>query len=93
MVWLACLRTLVWVAALLRLLVQEQAKGKEEVFFLPSLLLRALHADLPESAPEQEPGMDVRGALRVIAMDLLGIDSEAAWGCSASRKLCESNQD
>ncbi len=28
--------TSVWVAALLSLLVQEQAKGKKEVFFLPS---------------------------------------------------------
>jgi hypothetical protein len=31
---------------MLRLLVQEQAKGKEEVFFLPFLLLRALLAGL-----------------------------------------------
>ncbi len=32
--WHACARVIF--AALLRLLVQEQAKGKEEVFFLPS---------------------------------------------------------
>ncbi len=37
--------------------------------------------------------MDVRGALRVIVKDLLDIDAEATWDCSASRELSESNQD
>jgi hypothetical protein len=45
--------TCVGIAALLRLLVQEQAKGKKEVFFLPFVLLRALQADLPERARHQ----------------------------------------